>query len=92
MRGSLDGDPMTDPRDAIRAFILGQFLSGTDASALKDDQSLERSGVIDSAGMLELIMFLEEKFGFAVEAEEALPSNFDTVNALVAYAGRKLAA
>ena len=42
--------------------------------------------------MLELIMFLEEKFGFAVEAEEALPSNFDTVNALVAYAGRKLAA
>jgi acyl carrier protein len=83
---------MTEPRNAIRAYILGQFLSGAEASTLKDDQSLERTGVIDSAGMLELIMFLEETFAFAVEAEEALPSNFDSVNNLVAYVGRKLAA
>ncbi len=81
---------MSDPRNAIRAYILGQFLSGAEASGLKDDQSLERTGIIDSAGMLELIMFLEETFGFTVEAEEALPSNFDSVNALVAYVGRKL--
>ena len=59
---------MTEPRNAIRAYILGQFLSGAEASTLKDDQSLERTGVIDSAGMLELIMFLEETFAFAVEA------------------------
>ncbi len=83
---------MTDPRSAIRTFILGQFLAGAEASALVDDQSLERSGAIDSAGMLELIMFLEETFAFTVEAEEALPSNFDTVNALVAYVGRKVSA
>lgn len=82
-------DALSGPRDALRAFIVDQFLAGADASSLKDEQSLERTGVIDSAGMLELIMHLEETFGFVVEAEEALPSNFDSINNLVAYVGRK---
>lgn len=78
-----------DARERLRAFILDNFLDGADASKLRDDVSLERAHIVDSARMMELILFVEETFGFAVEDEEALPENFDTVDNLVAYVARK---
>ena len=70
--------------------ILTNFLRGADAASLKDDVSLERSHVVDSVKMLELILFVEETFGFSVDNDEAVPENFDTVDNIVAYVVRKL--
>ena len=77
-------------RSNIRKFILDNFLDGADATQLRDDVSLERAHIVDSARMMELILFVEETFGFEVENEDALPENFDSVDALVAYVSRKL--
>jgi acyl carrier protein len=76
-------------REQIRGMILENFLPGADASALADDVSLERSHVVDSVRMLELIVFIEETFGFAVDNDDAIPENFDTVNAMVDYVVRR---
>jgi len=76
-------------RQKIRDFILEHYLSGAPPSALADDVSLERSHVVDSARVLDLILHLEETFGFQVEDHEAVPENFDTVNDLVAYVSRR---
>lgn len=46
--------------------------------------------MVDSVKMLELILFVEEAFGFSVENDEAVPENFDTVDNIVAYVVRKL--
>ena len=70
--------------------ILTNFLRGADPASLKDDVSLERSHVVDSVKMLELILFVEETFGFSVDNDEAVPENFDTVDNIVAYVVRKL--
>ena len=70
--------------------ILTNFLRGADAASLKDDVSLERSHVVDSVKMLELILFVEETFGFSVDNDEAVPENFDTVDNIVGYVVRKL--
>ena len=70
--------------------ILTNFLRGADAATLKDDVSLERSHVVDSVKMLELILFVEETFGFSVDNDEAVPENFDTVDNIVQYVVRKL--
>lgn len=78
-----------ETRKAIRTFILTTFLDGKDDGALKDDVSLERSHVVDSARVLEIILFLEETFGFTVDNDDATPDNFDTVNNIVAYVERK---
>jgi len=51
--------------------------------------SLERAHIVDSVRTLELIMFIEETFGFSVDNDDAVPENFDTVNAIVAYIERK---
>jgi acyl carrier protein len=72
----------------IRDFIITNFLFG-DASSLQDDTSFLVSGVIDSTGILELIMFLEQTYGIKIEPEEMVPENFDSVNKVVQFLGRK---
>jgi len=79
----------TETREKIRTMILDSFLNGGAPTTLKDDISLERSHIVDSVKTLELIMFLEETYGFTVDNDDAVPENFDTVNAIVAYVERK---
>ena len=79
----------TETRQKIRSMILESFLKGGAPDQLKDDVSLERSHIVDSVKTLELIMFIEETFGFSVDNDDAVPENFDTVNAIVAYVEKK---
>ncbi len=76
----------TETLEKIRAMILESF--GAPAT-LKNDVSLERAHIVDSVRTLELIMFIEETFGFSVENDDAIPENFDTINAIVSYVERK---
>lgn len=79
-------------REKIRTFILESYMAGLDPSGLKDDVSLERSHIVDSARVLELILFLEESFGIEVTNDDATPDNFDTVDAIVGYVAGKIGA
>ena len=47
--------------------------------------------MVDSTGVLELVMFVEETFNTTVEDEEIVPENFDSVAQLAAYIRRKIA-
>jgi acyl carrier protein len=73
----------------LRDFIISNFLFG-DASLLKDDISFLNSGIIDSTGMLELIMFIEQKYQLKIQDEEMVPENLDSVNNIVQFLTRKL--
>ncbi len=80
----------TTTRERIHEFIVGNFLFGS--GDLQDDASLMGEGIVDSTGVLELVMFVEESFGIIVVDDEVLPDNFDSVVALAAYLERKIAA
>ncbi|HEY75935.1 MAG TPA: acyl carrier protein [Thermoflexia bacterium] len=73
----------------IRRYILENFLFTDDESTLRDDASFLEEGIVDSTGVLELVMFVEETFGITVEDEEILPENFDSVEKLAGYIRRK---
>jgi acyl carrier protein len=75
----------------LRRFIGENFLYREDVEALSDEASLLEAGVIDSTGVLELIGFLETRFGIEVADEEMLPQNLDSIRAISAYVQRKLA-
>lgn len=77
----------------IRDFIITNFIFG-DAAALegKDDTSFLDTGIIDSTGMLELVMFLEQTYDIKIEPEEMLPENLDSVNKVAQFLSRKKAA
>ena len=77
-------------KEKIRSFIIENFLFGDD-SGLNDEASFLEEGLIDSTGILELVNFLEEEFEIAVDDEELVPENLDSVNNVVAYLGKKIA-
>jgi acyl carrier protein len=76
----------------IRSYILENFLFTTDEAALKNADSLLGKGIIDSTGALELVYFLESRFGVNVEDDEMVPENLDSVDNIVAFLARKQAA
>ena len=80
-----------ETRSHVREFILKNYLFTNDESALQDDVSLMQTGVIDSTGVLELIFFLEEKFGIKVADEEMVPENLDSVAAIASFVARRKA-
>ena len=72
----------------IRQFIIENFLFEEDEN-LKEDTSFLESGIIDSTGILELVAFLEETFEMAVEDEELIPGNLDSIKNVVQYVQKK---
>ena len=73
----------------LRSFVVNNFLFGQDNS-LKNDDSFIDNGIIDSTGILELVAFLEEKFGVHVEDEDLIPENLDSIDQMVRYLQVKL--
>ena len=76
-------------RDNIRRFIFENFLFGEPDDSLGDKDSFLEKGVIDSTGILELVVFMEERFGVKIEDEELIPENLDSVNNLINFIERK---
>jgi len=76
--------------EMVRQYIIDNFLFG-ESSGLGDDTSFLDEGIVDSTGMLELIMFLEESYHISVEDEELIPENLDSVKNISGYLDRKLA-
>ncbi|HZD31915.1 MAG TPA: phosphopantetheine-binding protein [Candidatus Angelobacter sp.] len=60
------------------------------AVTFADTDSFLESGIIDSTGVLQLVTYLEETYGIAVEDDELTPDNLDCVNSVAAYLSRKL--
>jgi acyl carrier protein len=79
---------MTDLERQVRGFITENFI--LDGDDLAVDASLTQQGVLDSMGVLELIMFVEERFGVTVPDEDTLPENLDSVERIVGYVQRRL--
>ncbi len=73
----------------IRRYVLENFLFSDDESKLQNEASFLEEGVVDSTGVLELVLFVEETFDLTVEDDEILPENFDSVNQLAAYVRTK---
>lgn len=72
----------------LRDYITANFLFGDGTQLASEDSFLDR-GIIDSTGILEIIMFLEEEFGIKVADNEMLPENLDSIANLVRFVGSK---
>ncbi len=76
-------------KDKLRHYILENFLFSDNPADLGDDDSFMEKEIIDSTGILEVIEFLEEETGIAIEDEEMVPENLDSVNRIVRFVERK---
>jgi acyl carrier protein len=73
----------------IRRYIAQNILFSGNEYPYPDDISFLDQGVVDSMNVLELVSFVEEKYGVRVEDREIVPDNFDSVARLAAYVRRK---
>ncbi len=55
-----------------------------------DGTNLFEKGVIDSAGVLAFVGFIEETYGLSIPDEDLLPENFISVAAAASYVRRRL--
>ena len=74
---------------AIRTYIAKNLLFSSNGYPYADDTSFLEEGIVDSMGIMELVMFVGETFGITVEDEELVPDNFDSVSRVAAYIRRK---
>lgn len=79
-------------RDKIRSHILENLMFTDDPSRLPDDASLLDMGIIDSTGVLELVLLIEENFAVQVKDTAMVPENFDSVDRIVSFVQRSQAA
>lgn len=54
------------------------------------DEALIDKGLLDSVGVLQLVVFIEEKFDVTIEDDEVVPENFETVRTIGRYVRQKL--
>jgi len=80
---------MTDVRTRLRDFVAKNFYL-PDPTSFDDHTSFLDRGIIDSTGVLELVTFVESEYKITVADDDMVPSNFDSIDALVAFVGRKV--
>jgi acyl carrier protein len=83
------GFEMQNTAQEIREFVVTNFMFGQGGDTLLDHTSFLDNGVIDSTGVLELVAFLEERYGVSVEDREIVPANLDSIANLVGFIERK---
>jgi len=78
----------TNIEQDIRSFLAENFMAGR-TEELRDDETL-LGNVIDSSGVIELVVFLEEHFAIGIADEEVVSDNLETLRNVVAFIERKL--
>ena len=79
----------TTPQDQIRDFILRQFPRARQ-TGISDSDSLIEGDIIDSMGVLEIVIFLESEFDVVLDGDEIASDTFESINTLAAFVESKL--
>ena len=58
------------------------------AKQIRPSDNLLETGVLDSLGLMQLVIFIEEKLGVKVPDEDVVIENFSSVDALTGYLER----
>ena len=73
----------------IKEYIANNLLFSNDGYNYPDNASFLEEGIVDSQGVMELVMFVEDEFKVTVDDEDITPDNFDSVSLLADYIKRK---
>lgn len=77
-----------DVAPEIREWLKQNVTGGREVA---DDEPLIENGVLTSLQTVELVMFLEERFGIVVEDEEFDEENFGSIDAISELVASKAA-
>ena len=78
----------TDIDTEIRSFLTEHFLADR-SETLKDETPL-LGNVIDSTGVIELVVFIQERFTISIDDEDVTTDNLGSIKNVVAFVEKKL--
>ena len=79
---------MNNVQQEIHNYIVDKILFDN-GERIDENLSFQESGILDSTGFLELITFVEEKFGIEISDRELIPENFDTLRKISGFVQSK---
>lgn len=82
---------MSDLKDSLKEYIKEKFLAGSISDALSYDSRLLDEQIIDSSGVLVLIMHIEKTYDITIDDAELVPENFNSIDDLAELIERKFA-
>lgn len=87
----MDSQHPTEIRQTILAFMASRF-PATRAGGIAGDTPLLTGGTLDSLGVLDLMMFLDETYAIGLDDSDFDADNLATLDRLVLFVERKRAA
>jgi acyl carrier protein len=75
----------------IWKYLCDNVLYLDDGFEYSNDSSFIEEGLVDSTGIMEIVMYVQSAFGITVDQQEVTPDNFDSVNKLMAFIRSKQA-
>ena len=76
-----------DVKNTLIPFVRHELLGG---QTVGEDNELLSDGMVDSVGMVRLVAFIEDQFGFQVPPEDFIIDHFRTINSLSEYLSTSL--
>jgi acyl carrier protein len=73
----------------IASYIANNILFSKKGYTYPYDASFLENGIVDSTNILELVMFVEEKFSITTDDNEITPDNFDSVKKIADFVRSK---
>jgi acyl carrier protein len=74
----------------IEKFLLTEIAGDLGRQSLDPDEDLLEQRIIDSMGILKLVVFLEKTNGIQVLDEDVIPENFQSLNSMVKLVEQKM--
>jgi len=78
---------MVDVGSEVEGFIVEKIT--LDGEKIARDEDLLASDILDSLAIVELVSFLEARFGIRVSDDDLMPENFKTIDEIVAFVDAK---
>ena len=75
--------------EQARDFVVENFMYMRKVKTIGDEESLLRTGVISSLGMMEVVEWVESTFGVSVDPDEITEQNFDTLRGIARFVSAK---
>ena len=69
--------------EELQEFIKENLASEDQAVDITEETSLIARGIIDSMGLMQLMLFIEERTRIRIPDEEILPANFASIASIV---------
>jgi acyl carrier protein len=77
-------EPVEQMTEAVKAYILKEFLPGENPDALTDATPLITGGILDSLATLKLVAFIEERYKIELQPHEVDVEHLDRIADIVA--------